>query len=65
MFLAGGQLRGGLIGSHPNLTETENGGQKFHTDFRQVYRTALDDWLGLNSQAVLDSSFESLRLFRA
>lgn len=57
MFLVGSWVRGGLIGAHPNLTDLENGGQKFHTDFRRVYATVLDRWLGIDSQAVLGEKF--------
>ena len=60
VFLAGGKLKGGLVGEHPNLTDLENGGQKFHTDFRRVYATVLDRWLGFDSQAVLGQKFEPL-----
>jgi len=65
MFLAGGKLKGGLIGAHPNLTELENGGQKFHTDFRRVYATVLDRWLGLDSRIVLGETFEPVDVLRA
>lgn len=58
IFLAGGGLKGGLIGSHPSLTDLDNGALKFHTDFRRVYATVLARWLGLDSPAVLDSKFE-------
>ena len=60
VFLAGGKLKGGLTGAHPNLTDLENGGQKFHTDFRRLYATVLDRWLGVDSQAVLGERFEPL-----
>jgi uncharacterized protein (DUF1501 family) len=60
LFLAGGKLKGGFTGDHPNLTELENGGQKHHTDFRRVYATALDAWLGVDSQSVLGEKFEPL-----
>ena len=60
MFLAGGKVKGGLVGEHPNLTDLENGGQKFHTDFRRLYATVLDRWLGFDSQAVLGQQFEPL-----
>jgi uncharacterized protein (DUF1501 family) len=33
-------------------------------DFRQVYATVLEDWLGLPSKAVLNGAFEKLPLFR-
>lgn len=58
MFIVGGRIKPGLIGAHPNLTELENGGQKFHTDFRRVYATVLDRWLGFDSQSVLGERFE-------
>jgi uncharacterized protein (DUF1501 family) len=62
MLLAGGRLRGGLIGVHPSLTDLEGDAPKFHTDFRRVYATCLDRWLGLDSQAVLGGRFEPLDL---
>jgi uncharacterized protein (DUF1501 family) len=62
MFLAGGALRGGLVGSHPSLADTEAGGVKHHTDFRQVYATVLDHWLGLDARDVLGGTFDSLNL---
>jgi len=63
VFLAGGKLKSGLIGSHPSLADLDNGAMKFHTDFRRVYATVLDRWLGFNSRAVLDKQFELLDIF--
>jgi len=60
VFIAGGKLKGGLVGSHPSLTDLDNGAMKFHTDFRRVYSTVLDKWLGFESQAILDRQFQSL-----
>jgi uncharacterized protein (DUF1501 family) len=60
MFLVGGRLKGGLTGGHPSLTELEKNGLKHHTDFRRVYATALDHWLGIDSRAVLGRQFEPL-----
>lgn len=60
IFLAGGKAGGGLVGPHPSLAELENGGPKFHTDFRRVYATLLDRWLGFDSEAVLGKQYESL-----
>jgi hypothetical protein len=34
-------------------------------DFRRVYATLLDEWLGLPSRSVLGGAFERLPLFRA
>jgi len=65
MFLAGGKLKGGLVGAHPSLTVLENGGPQHHTDFRRVYATALDRWLGWDSQPVLGAKFEPLDVLKA
>jgi len=60
IFLAGGKLKNGIIGSHPSLTDLDNDGLKFHTDFRRVYATILDKWLGFESCIVLDRRYEPL-----
>ncbi len=63
VFLAGGQVKGGLVGSHPSLTDLDKGALKMHTDFRRVYATVLDRWLGIESEPVLGGRFESLDVF--
>ncbi len=60
LFLAGGRVKGGLVGSHPSLTDLDKGALKVHTDFRRVYTTVLDRWLGFESQPVLGGRFEPL-----
>ena len=57
LFLAGNRVKPGLIGKHPSLSDLEDGDVKFHTDFRQVYATVLDGWLGVKSAAILEGSF--------
>jgi uncharacterized protein (DUF1501 family) len=58
MFLAGGKLRRRLVGAHPSLTELEDDAPKFHTDFRRVYATVLEKWLGFDSQRILGANYE-------
>ncbi len=65
MFLAGGGLKGGLVGKQPTLTELEKGGLKFHTDFRRVYATLLDRWLGFDSESALGDRYQPVDLFQA
>ena len=60
VFLAGGKVKGGLIGPRPSLTDLDDGAPKFHTDFRRVYTTVLERWLGFKCRVVLDKQFESL-----
>jgi len=63
VFLAGGGLRGGLLGEHPSLTDLDQDAQKPHTDFRRVYATMLDRWLGFGSKAILGDKYEPLDVF--
>ncbi len=63
IFLAGDSLQAGLIGVHPSLKDLDDGDLKFHTDFRQVYATLLEDWLKCDSQPILGASYSKLPLF--
>lgn len=65
VFLAGGRLRGGLIGPRPSLTDLDQGALRFHTDYRRLYGTVLDHWLGVDSRFVLGGKFEPVDIFRA
>jgi uncharacterized protein (DUF1501 family) len=60
MFLAGGKLKSGLVGRHPSLTDLDNDALKFSIDFRKVYATVLDRWLGLDSRTILGGRFDPL-----
>ena len=57
VFLAGGKLKGGLHGAHPSLSDLDNDAPKPHTDFRSVYATVLESWLGLASEPILGERF--------
>ncbi|HEX5271974.1 MAG TPA: DUF1501 domain-containing protein, partial [Gemmataceae bacterium] len=64
VFLAGVGVRAGLVGQAPRLLDLEDGDPKMGIDFRRVYATVLEDWLGLPAKAVLAGDFERLPLFR-
>jgi uncharacterized protein (DUF1501 family) len=57
VFLAGKGVASGLHGKQPALHDLDDGDVKFHTDFRQVYATLLDGWLGVASAAILGDTF--------
>jgi uncharacterized protein (DUF1501 family) len=65
MLAMGGAVRGGLYGSAPNLLPTsdnptlENDATdvRFETDFRSVYATVIERWLGGDATAVLGGDF--------
>jgi uncharacterized protein (DUF1501 family) len=62
MFVVGNKVTGGLVGKHPSLADLTDGDLKYHTDFRRVYATLLDDWLGVESKGVLREAYEKLPL---
>jgi uncharacterized protein (DUF1501 family) len=57
-------MKGGLVGEHPSLKDLDSGDLRYHTDFRRVYATLLDHWLGCDSQAVLGGKFEHLEALK-
>jgi uncharacterized protein (DUF1501 family) len=64
VFLAGTHIQSGLIGSYPSLTDLVDGDLKMTVDFRRVYATVLEGWLGLASKTALNGTFERMPLFR-
>ena len=65
IFVVGGNVKGGLVGAHPSLADLDQDAQKVHTDFRRVYATLLDRWLGLDSRAILGDTFAPVEFLRA
>ncbi|MFV1993939.1 MAG: DUF1501 domain-containing protein [Verrucomicrobiales bacterium] len=60
-FVAGTQVKGGLYASHvtiPGDRRSDLMYTKTSTDFRQLYATVLDQWLGGNSEAILGKAYE-------
>jgi uncharacterized protein (DUF1501 family) len=60
LFVCGPAVKGGPLGKHPSLTDLDAGDLRWHTDFRRVYATILDKWLGCDSRRILDGKFEHL-----
>lgn len=60
LFIVGGGVKGGVYGDHPSLTDLDAGDLKFHTDFRSVYATMLERWLGRSSTDILAGTFATL-----
>ena len=55
---------GGLYGKHPSLTDLDDGNMKMTTDFRRVYSTMIDEWLGVaDTAAILKGRFDPLGAF--
>lgn len=64
VFLAGAKARAGLIGETPRLGDLVDGDLKWSIDFRRVYATLIDGWLGVPAEAVLGQRFEPLSILR-
>lgn len=66
VFVAGPAIQGGVLGDHPSLAaeDLDQGDLKHHTDFRRVYATLLDGWLGCASDQVLDRQYQPLALLK-
>jgi uncharacterized protein (DUF1501 family) len=65
MLLVGGKVKAGAVGEHPSLTDLPMGNIKHHTDFRQVYATILERWLGVSSKEVLGGVFKPIEIFKS
>jgi uncharacterized protein (DUF1501 family) len=58
MFVLGNPVSKGIYGEPPSLSSLDNfGNLKYTTDFRSIYATMLDRWLGASSKDILGGSF--------
>ena len=63
-FVIGNAVKGGMYGQSPSLTELVLGDNLASTtDFRRVYATLIEDWLGADATQVLGQKFDTLGLF--
>jgi uncharacterized protein (DUF1501 family) len=62
LFVIGNQLRKpGLYNKQANLEDLDtNGDLKFEIDFRTIYATVLNKWLGVNDEKILNKSYKQL-----
>lgn len=60
LFLIGGGVKGGIYGAYPDLNRTSAGNVRFGTDFRSVYATVLERWLGTPSERILQGKFPTI-----
>ncbi len=65
MYLIGKPVKGGHYGIAPSLTDLDEGGNlRFTTDFRRVYATLIEGWLGhADSKSLLGSRFPTFPVF--
>jgi uncharacterized protein (DUF1501 family) len=65
-FVIGDPVKGGMYGSPPSLNDLVLGDNlEVTTDFRRVYATLIEDWLGAHAASVLGQPYETLGLIEA
>lgn len=64
MFLMGPMVRPGVIGSHPSLTNLDDGDLRYNVDFRNVYAGILTDWLKADSVRTLGKAWKPAKVVR-
>jgi uncharacterized protein (DUF1501 family) len=64
LFLVGPRVNGGLAGRYPSLSDLGEGDLVFNTDFRSVYATLIDRWLGCPAEKALGQKFPMLDLIK-
>ena len=64
LFVVGPVEKPGLVGDHPDLARLDDGDLIHHTDFRRVYATMLERWLGLPAAPIVGEGFAPLDLLK-
>ena len=65
-FVIGNAVKGGMYGTPPSLTDLVlDGNLENTTDFRQVYATLIEEWMGADAAKVLGQKFKTMGMFRA
>jgi len=61
-FVIGDAVKGGLYGEYPSLEASQlvEGDLKYNNDFRGIYATLLERWMGLDAKSIVGGSFEQL-----
>jgi uncharacterized protein (DUF1501 family) len=67
-FLFGSRVEGGLYAEYPSLdpSDWEHGEDLKHTiDFRGIYGTVLEQWLGVEAEPIVKGRFEQIAPFKS
>ena len=59
-FVVGDAVKGGLYGEYPSLEygKLDEGDLQWNNDFRCTYATLLEQWMGLDANAILGGAYE-------
>ena len=59
-LISGGLKQKGIINPMPDLSDLDEGDLKYKIDFKSVYATVLDKWLGADDRSILGSQYDYL-----
>ena len=59
-FVSGGLKQKGILNPMPDLNDLNDGDLKHNIDFKQVYATVLNKWLGTDDKKILGKQFDYL-----
>jgi len=57
VFLFGKGLKGGILGTNPDLDNLNNGNLIYAIDYRNVYTSVVQDWFGASDEAMQATGF--------
>ena len=60
-FIGGGLKQKGMLNDMPNLADLNEGDLKHTVDFKKVYATVLNKWLGSDDEAILGKKFDHMQ----
>ena len=62
MFMIGGGLKQkGILNAMPDLSDLQDGDLKYKVDFKNVYATVLNNWLGADYKTILGKEYELMK----
>lgn len=65
LYIIGAGVKAGVFGDHPSLSDLDNGDLKYGIDFRSVYGTLVQEWLGADPAGIIGGgSFPSVGFVR-
>lgn len=66
-FVVGDAVEGGLYGEYPSLEygKLDEGDLQWNNDFRCTYATLLEQWMGLDSKAILGGTYEQFDFIKS
>lgn len=60
MFIGGGLKEKGILNGMPDLADLDEGDLKYKVDFKNVYATVLNKWLGADDKKILTKTYDHL-----